>query len=98
MFAFLGLQDDLRAAADAMGMRFFNITIKSYDLAHIALRAHGLNPTLAWCYVGEDFMQQMKKLAKTCVQGNHTHDVPFKLVEKYMRGLSALFDRGSLFI
>ena len=93
-FGFLQLQQQLRVSAP---MRLFNITIKSHYLGHIALRGHVLNPVFGWCYSGEDFMQAIKKLALRCVQGNGTHRVPFKIAEKYIRGMNALMDKSSLF-
>jgi hypothetical protein len=41
----------------------FNFVPKFHYLAHSGLSGGQLNPALAWCYAGEDFMQIMGKLA-----------------------------------
>ena len=96
-FGFLRLQCELQASATGMGMCFFNVTIKSHYIAHLGLRAHLLNPALGGCYAGEDFMQHMKRLSKRCAAGNAASQVPHKMVEKYLRGLGAHFNKELLF-
>ena len=96
-FGFLRLQNSLHDAAAANNFPFFNVTVKSHYIAHIALRAHLLNPVFGWCYAGEDFMQKVKSISLRCMQGVSTHQVPFKIVEKYLRGLCVMFDRESFF-
>ena len=65
----------------------FNITIKCHYLAHIALRVRFLNPRKGWCYTGEDFMQQIKRVAAASCKGNKIYRVGNKIIEKYCWGM-----------
>jgi hypothetical protein len=65
----------------------FHTTIKSHMLVHCALYAYGINPTVVWNYMGEDFMKRMKPLAQSNTRGTHWSDVNGKLVEQYVQGM-----------
>ena len=55
--------------ADVEGEKLFTFTKKGHFLSHLSSNSHHLNPTLVWCYRGEDFMHTMRTLMETCVKG-----------------------------
>ena len=65
--------------------KLFHITIKSHYLMHVCLQAPCLNPRLGWCYSGEDFVQPIKKIAKSCSYGTALWEVTNKTITKYIR-------------
>ena len=69
-------------------MYLFNFTIKSHYLAHIALSSRYINPRLAWCYAGEDFMQKVKTIVASTQRGTQCHLVSKKAMQKYCQGLA----------
>eukprot|EP00969_Alexandrium_andersonii_P366392 15468397-Alexandrium_andersonii.AAC.1 len=97
VFEFLGLQSMLKAAADARGYKYFNETIKSHYLGHLAKRAHLLNPVFGWCYSGEDFMQKVKHMAAAATAGNSPASAARKIMEKYRRGMDLSLAPGGQF-
>jgi hypothetical protein len=68
----------------------FNIVPKNHYLAHICLCAGFVNPRMAWCYMGEDMMHQMRRLSSGCVRGNSPQNASLKLVAWYRHGLSRM--------
>lgn len=70
------------------GRKLFNVTIKAHMLAHLALRAaEGLNPRTAWCFMGEDYMAHMRRLAQSCARGTGETKLSLKMLAKYRWGL-----------
>ena len=51
------------------GEKCFTLTKKGHFLAHLSANSHLLNPSLVWCYRGEDFMSTMRTLMEACVKG-----------------------------
>ena len=60
----------------------FSITIKCHYIIHIAVGARYLNPRLAMCYSGEDYMHHMKRMVTMSVRGTKPVDVCKKMGDK----------------
>ena len=69
-------------------MKLFNIVPKNHYLAHICLMCAYMNPRLAWCYMGEDFMQKIRRLAGGCCRGNNAVNAGRKLMSNYRSGIA----------
>ena len=69
------------------GILLFHCTIKYHVLMHIALGARDLHPKLAWCYAGEDMMQKLKRIVRSCHVGTGALQVGPTAMVKYTRGL-----------
>ena len=74
------------------GEALFHITIKSHYLMHLGLMGIHLNPRLGWCYAGEDYMQLIGRIVKSCQSGSPTRIVANKSVAKYLTGMEYLFN------
>lgn len=68
-------------------MLLFSVTIKAHMLAHSALTAHHLSPVFGWCFMGEDFMRLMRKLAGACCRGNAPAQATRKLTDRWTRAV-----------
>jgi hypothetical protein len=60
----------LMAFYKGQGIKLFNLTSKTHVVLHSLYYARWLHPSLVWCYKGEDQMQQMAKLWKSCLDGS----------------------------
>ena len=69
------------------GVLLFNHTIKFHALLHIGLISRFMNPRLAWCYAGEDFMMKVRKVAQSSYSGTPPEKVAPKALNKYAHGL-----------
>ena len=49
------------------GIKLFNLTSKTHFVLHSLFNARWLHPSLVWCYKGEDQMQRVAKLWKSCL-------------------------------
>ena len=74
----------------------FNFTIKCHYAIHLAILAPCLNVRMAWCYAGEDLMQKVKGIAKTCHPGTKVWQVPNKVMQKYTLGLGMAFQGSEM--
>ena len=81
IFCFLRCTAELRAFYGAEFL--FPIPFKFHQLAHIALRAHELNPRWAWCYLGESFMHELKVLVQGSVTSTRPSHVGNKVTKKW---------------
>ena len=86
MWDFVQLQDELSVAAGQRGLKLFNVTIKSHYLCHIALQCEHMSASQTWCYMPEDFMARMKKIASTCLVGNNVFGTSEKVTRHWMMG------------
>ena len=68
------------------GDLLFHYTIKYHYLCHLGDMASYINPRLAWCYGGEDFMQISRTLVQSAAAGTSRHLVAHKVVVKYASG------------
>ena len=69
----------------------FNFTIKFHYALHLGHIAAYINPRLAWCYSGEDFMHKIKAIVQSCDSGSPPWLVPLKVMRKYAQGLGMTF-------
>ena len=78
------------------GKAYCNFTIKNHYLLHIGLFSAktGINPRLAFCYQGEDFMSVLKTLVAGSSRGVESAKLIDKVVPKYCRGLDLLLKHG----
>ena len=64
-------------------LSIFDVTIKTHQMMHGALRCGHLNPRKSYNYIGEDFMHKSKVLMESCVAGNSAASSTLKHMEKY---------------
>jgi len=79
----------------AMDSKMFAFTIKMHDLLHLAADVKYLHPQLGWCYAGEDFLDKIKKLMRSCCLAVPHHQVAARVITKYT---FAIFHRFCKFI
>jgi hypothetical protein len=68
--------------------KLFDITPKHHMLWHCAFSAKWLNPRQSWCYMGEDHMQHMRRIAASSLHGTPGWMVGKKTLEKCVRGFT----------
>ena len=49
--------------------KLFNLTTKTHFVMHSLYNARWVHPSLVWCFKGEDTMQRVAKLWKSCLDG-----------------------------
>ena len=64
------------------GIKLFNLTSKTHFVLHSLFNARWLHPSLVWCYKGEDQMQRVAKLWKSCLEGSKHWQVAKRAVWK----------------
>ena len=64
------------------GIKLFNLTSKTQFVLHSLFNARWLHPSLVWCYKGEDQMQRVAKLWKSCLEGSKHWQVAKRAVWK----------------
>ena len=69
------------------GQFLFNFVPKNHYLIHLAQLGRHLSPKLAWCYQGEDLMNQIKTLAQGSFRGTPPSILGNKVLRKYWVGL-----------
>ena len=69
-------------------MKLFNVVPKTHYLAHICLVSQYINPRLAWCYMGEDFMQRIRKVAGGCMRGCNPVIAGQRTISSYRTGFA----------
>ena len=69
------------------GCMQFDATFKFHCLLHIATTSGLRIPKLEWCYQGEDYMQQMKKLASSCLRGNTPQIAINKVLNRHPKAM-----------
>jgi hypothetical protein len=74
--------------ADSKGFLLFSAVPKLHWAWHLAQRASFLNPRRAACFIDEDFVKHIKKLASASASGTALHRIPGKLMAKYRHALS----------
>ncbi len=93
-YSFVALVSALGQHFHNEGTLLFNFTVKSHYLLHIGRVAQYMNPRLAWCYAGEDFMHVMKTIIAASSSGTAPHLVVSKALRKYVQGLHMTFVQG----
>ena len=73
--------------ADRQNLLLFNAVPKLHWMWHMAARAKFLHPRRVSCFIDEDFVGHMKRIAATCVHGAKQHLVPKRVLLKYRWGV-----------
>ena len=73
----------------------FNFTVKWHYTLHIGLLARYINPTLGWCYSGEDFISNIKNIVQMSARGCSPHILVEKTMQKYVLGLNISLTKNS---
>jgi hypothetical protein len=74
--------------ADSKGFLLFSAVPKLHWAWHLAQRASFLNPRRVACFIDEDFVKHIKKLASASAPGTALHRIPSKLMGRYRHALS----------
>ena len=69
--------------SDENGDLLFKAPPKLHCMWHWGARARMLNPRRVACFIDEDFVKHMKKIAVSCMPGTALHKAPAKLLQKY---------------
>ena len=80
---FLATYTALGHMADRQGHLLFSAVPKLHWLWHMAARAAYINPRRVACFLDEDFVRHMKRLASHCTAGTQLHNVPNSVLAKY---------------
>jgi hypothetical protein len=80
-YTFLGVEAEKRREL------LFSAVPKLHWLFHLAIRSKWLNPRRVACWLDEDFVKFMKRIAARCVAGTALHKVPVATMAKYRWGL-----------
>ena len=87
-YNFLAAQTALGNYYHPKQIKLFHCTVKSHYLLHIALFSRHTNPRTVWTYLGEDYMQRIKKIVGASQRGTPPHIISEKVIWKYVTGLS----------
>lgn len=88
---YLQLTSSIARQYNESGKRLFDLTTKHHILWHCAKSAAVLNPAKSWCYMGEDNMQHVRRLASSCLAGTKQWCVGPKVLRKWSRGFALRF-------
>jgi hypothetical protein len=80
--------------ADNSSNLCFSAAPKLHWAWHLAYRAYWLNPRRVACFLDEDFVKHMKKLASRCACGTQLHRIPTLVMEKYRYGVELDLQRS----
>ena len=72
---------------DDDSVKAWNFTQKNHHMLHSAKLAEHINPRLVWCFRGEDMMQKMQTLAKSCVRRLNGAAASIKIANRYRLAL-----------
>ena len=78
-------------------MRLFDVTSKAHFMQEIALMAKYISPRLTWAFMGEDQMQKMSRVAKSCTSGNVITGQTIKMAEHYRIGFHLVLEEMRVF-
>jgi hypothetical protein len=87
-FALVGLSTKLSRRFHDQDVALFKFTVKWHYTLHIALLARDINPTLGWCFSGEDFISKINTVAAISARGCPAHLVVGKIMQKYALGMN----------
>ena len=73
------------------GRLLFDLTPKHHMLWHAADSARLLNPCRVWCYMGEDNMQVMRRMAAFSLRAVKPFQVGGRILRKWTRGYTFRF-------
>ena len=89
LYTWLGLRSD--EAGDCL----FSAAPKLHWLWHMAYRSIYLHPRRVSCWLDEDYMKHIKRLASSATNGVARHLVPRQVVEKYRQSMAFWESIGS---
>ena len=72
----------LATQADAKGLLVFSLVPKLHWVWHMANKAIYSNPRRVACWLDEDHMKHLKRLATSCTHGGARHLVPAAMLKK----------------
>lgn len=75
----------------------FNVTVKAHMLAHCGIHARFLNPRLAICYGGEDYMKHMKRAVFMASRGTKANNIGKKMADKVVLAMHCEMSAGGNF-
>jgi len=78
-------------AEQNVGKTLFTVTSKMHQVVHCAKNAQFLNPSLVWCFIGEDFMRRVQKLGEASVRGNNGAQAVSKMMQHYRLAMHLQF-------
>ncbi len=88
---YLQLTSSIARQYNEAGKKLWDVTTKHHILWHCAKSAELLNPSRSWCYMGEDNMQHVRKLAASSLAGTKAWCVGAKVLKKWVRGFTLRF-------
>ena len=89
-FLMYQFQKELRAYFEMdedCGKTLFSITSKAQMVLHACLLSGEISPRLVWCFMAEDFMRKVQRLAESCVRGVKSTNVSHKMNQHYRLAL-----------
>jgi hypothetical protein len=72
------------------GASRYSPAYKVHAFLHICQYAKHLHPRASWCYVYEDFIGRIKRLAVSSARGTSMHRLPRKVVAQYLVALTCV--------
>ena len=73
-------------------IKYFDITSKCHMVQELAIMSKCISPRVVWVFAGEDQMQKMQSIARTCTRGNKVPQQSVKLCRHYRLALCFLFE------
>ena len=67
--------------------KLFSLTAKSHMVLHSCILSGNISPRVVWCFMCEDFMRKVQRLAESCVRGVKSTAVSHKMMDKYRLAL-----------
>ena len=89
-FVMYQLQTDLHQhfqVDDGCAKTLFSVTSKAHMVMHSCLLSANISPRMVWCFMGEDFMRKIQRLAESCVRGVRSTKVSHKMTMHYRLAL-----------
>ena len=72
----------------------YNLVYKLHSFLHQAFLARYLHPRATWCFIFEDFIGRVKRLAVASARGTAVHQLATKVVLQYRVALSVMMNRN----
>ena len=73
--------------------KVFSATSKTHQILHAALYSKHVQPSLTWCFGGEDYMRKIQNLGQSTVRGVNPHNTTIKMANHYRLGLHLHFEK-----
>ena len=72
----------------------YNPIFKTHAIIHIAWLSKWQHPRGSWCYIYEDFVGRIKRIALACYHGTKLANIPCKVLSQYRIALAVHVNRG----